>query len=219
MVPRPIRLAALLGLLATAVVTACSPTSAPTTSGPTSSLADATPETSAASIPAPSGQPAATDEATPTAATGFEFGADAVLGFYEDTGFTCGGPEPSTGADGWTVQTCEEREATGRRLSVGVVRNAEGELGDGFASVTAAKGEDFVNPVDALDHLSGFLGAMLGDTRATEQLEWLAGAIGSPYEEVTVGDLRVATYLRPSDDPRTIWLEVAGPEYLAAPRP
>jgi hypothetical protein len=151
--------------------------------------------------------------------TGFAFSADGVLGFYQDDGFTCGRPEPSATADGWTVQRCTKRDAEGGRLGVGVVRDPSGAIGDGFASVTAPDDAALVRPEDALDHLAGFLGAMLGDARASTQLPWLAGAIGNEYEEVAVDDLTVATYLRPSDDPTTVWLEVAAPGYLATPRP
>ena len=102
---------------------------------------------------------------------------------------------------------------------MGVVRDPQGTLGDGFARVTAPDGEGVISPEAALDHLSGFLGAMVGDDRATPLLPWLAGSMGNEYEETPDRDLRVATYLEPRDDTRTIWLEVAGPDYLAAPRP
>jgi hypothetical protein len=215
---RPTSLAA-LAVVIVVVLGGC----APSVPGPSSSTASASAEPAGS---APSGATATRVEPSsprptpsPTFTTGFAFGADAVLGFYEQEGFTCGDPGPSPDAEGWTVQACTKRDDAGRQLRVAVVRDSEGRLGDGFASVTAADGEDFLNPEDALDHLSGFLGAMLGEERASGLLEWLAGSMGNPREEATVEDLRVSSYLRPDDDPRTIWLEVAGPDYLAAAGP
>ena len=176
--------------------------------------------------PSPSGAPAiapspssVAPSPSPIPSTAFAFSADAVLGFYAGDGFACGDPQPSPGAAGWTVTSCERTDAAGRHLGVGVVRDSQGTLGDGFARVTAKAGESILKPEDALDHLSGFLGAMLDEERATAQLPWLAGSMGNPYEETRDGDLRIATFLEPRDDPRTIWLEVAGPAYLAAPKP
>jgi hypothetical protein len=169
----------------------------------------ATPAVASGPTPAPS----------PTLSTSFAFTADAVIDFYETAGFVCQDPQASPGASGWTVTTCGHSDVDGRRLVVGVVRSPQGALGDGFASVTGMSSEDVLSPEAALDHLSGFLGAMLGEVRATPLLPWLAGSMGNVYEETTDRDLRVATYLEPTDDTGTIWLEVAGPDYLAAPTP
>lgn len=213
-------LLALLGLTLLLGISACSP-------GPTPIATSATPGAAAPSVAAPAATPSpvtSPSDATsplpsPISTTGFAFSAESVVGFYTSAGFTCGEPLPSTGAEGWTVQTCARTDADGRGLGVGVVMDPQGVLGDGFSSVTARHGEAILAPAAALEHLSGFLGAMLGDERATAQLPWLAGRMGNAYEETTDGDLRVATYLEPRDDPRMIWLEIAGPGYLAAATP
>ena len=71
------------------------------------------------------------------------------------------------------VTTCEGADAAGRPIAVGVVTDSAGRLGNGFASVRALPDADLLEPTDALDMLSGFLGAMLGDAAATDLLPWL----------------------------------------------
>ena len=157
--------------------------------------------------------------ASPVAEPPFTFPADAVIAFYEGEGLACAPPIPSTKAAGWTVRTCQGTDAAGRPVAVGVVTDPAGRLGNGFASVTALPGADLLEPSDALDMLSGFLGAMLGEAGATDQLQWLAGHLGDAYAETTVGGGRIATYTESADDPTRIYVEVAGPSYLVAPAP
>jgi hypothetical protein len=150
---------------------------------------------------------------------GFAFSADAVLGYYESAGFTCSGPSPSTEAAGYQVQTCSLVDAAGQTVTVGIVTDSNGVLGNAFASVQAAAGEPLVEPVDALDPLSGFLGAMLGSERGGALVEWLAGHAGDTFAETSDGGLRIATYTPAEDDLSAIYLELADRAYLEAPRP
>ena len=193
-----------------------------------SSASDAPTGTSSAVAPsaAPSAQstsaapsPASGATASSIAEPPFTFPADAVIAFYEGEGFSCAPPIPSTKAAGWTVRTCQGTDAAGRPVAVGVVTDPDGRLGDGFASVTALPGENLLEPADALDMLSGFLGAMLGDQPATELLPWLAGHLGDQYADMKFGGGTVATYTESADDPTRIYVEVAGPSYLVAPAP
>jgi hypothetical protein len=195
------------------VPSAASGTATGTSAAVAPSAAPSAQSTSAALSPTP----AAT--ASPAAEPPFTFPADAVIAFYEGEGLACAPPIPSTKAAGWTVRTCQGTDAAGRPVAVGVVTDPEGRLGDGFASVTALPGEDLLEPTDALDMLSGFLGAMLGDKPATELLPWLAGHLGDQYAEMEFGGGTVATYTESADDPTRIYVEVAGPSYLVAPAP
>jgi hypothetical protein len=117
------------------------------------------------------------------------------------------------------VTTCQGADVAGRPISVGVVTDPAGRLGNGFASVTALPDADLLKPTDAIETLSGFLGAMLGDAAATGLLPWLAGHLGDAYASTTFGGGTIATYTESADDPTRIYLEVAGPIYLAAPAP
>jgi hypothetical protein len=85
--------------------------------------------------------------------------------------------------------------------------------------VTALPDADLLEPTDALEMLSGFLGAMLGDAAATDLLPWLAGHLGDEYAATTFSGGTIATYTESADDPTRIYVEVAGPTYLAAPPP
>ena len=229
---------AILGLAATTVaatIGACAPAAVssgiPTNALSSSADASTAPSESGsagASGPATAGSPGLTGgdasaspsaPASATPSTGFAFPASAGLAYYEKAGLTCSAPAPSDVADGWTIQECSGRDGEGQRLLVGVVTDQDGALGDAYASVSGAKSGDLVGPEQAIEHLSGFLGAMIGDQRASAQLKWLAGSMGNAYEETTDADLLIATYRRPRDDRRTVWLEVAGPGYPVPPAP
>lgn len=157
--------------------------------------------------------------ASPSSTAVFPFTSAAIVGFYESEGFTCGAAVPSTVAAGWTVRTCQGDDAAGHPLAIGVMTDDNGILGAGFASVTARPEEDLLEPTDALDALSGFLGAMLDQAAATDQLPWLAGHVGDDYAEVSIPGASLATYTEAPDDPTRIYVEVDGEEYLAAPPP
>jgi hypothetical protein len=155
----------------------------------------------------------------PSVSAPFAFDAESVIGFYAGEGMSCSTPTASTKAAGWTVQTCQGKDAAGRPTAIGVVTDPDGRIGNGFASVTALPDEDFLAPTDALDMLSGFLGAMLGDEAASGLLPWVAGHLGDEYAETRFGAGTIATYTESPDDPTRIYIEVAGPTYLAAGAP
>jgi hypothetical protein len=134
-------------------------------------------------------------------------------------GYACSEPRPSTEAAGYTVRTCQGLDAARRTTTVGLVTDPDGVIGDAFASVQAVEGEAVLDPVDAMDMLSGFLGAMLGTDRGGRLVEWLAGHAGDAYAETSDGGLRIATYTPSKDDHATIYLELANQSYIKAPRP
>jgi hypothetical protein len=200
-----------------ALAIACSPNPAPASSpAPAGSPAPGEP---VPTTPAPtSGAASEAPEVTPNP-VGFAFFADDVLAYYESAGYACTGPSPSAEASGYSVRTCSLVDPAGRTRTVGFVTNPSGALGNAFASVAAADGEDLVDPVVALDPLSGFLGAMLGSQRGGTLVEWLAGHAGDAYAETADGGLRIATYTPAEDDLSTIYVELADQAYLDAPRP
>jgi hypothetical protein len=210
----------LLGLAAAVIlaVAACGSSVAPSTADGQPSRATTAAPTSFAQTTPPVAASAAAS-ATPFADVPFAFPADSVVGFYEGDGMTCAAPAPSTKAAGWTVRTCQGADPAGRPIAIGVVTDPAGRLGNGFASVTALPDADLLEPTDALEMLSGFLGAMLGDAAATDLLPWLAGHLGDEYAATTFSGGTIATYTESADDPTRIYVEVAGPTYLAAPPP
>ena len=217
----PSRTTSLLLAAVALYVTACSPSGTAASPTPPSSAATPTsqpPATSSSRPATPSGSPSE----APTSSSFdvlFPFTAEAISGFYLGEGLTCEPATPSTTAAGWTVTTCSGADAAGRPVAIGLIADEGGDLGAGFATVTALPDEELLEPTDALDALSGFLGAMLGEDSATELLPWLASQLGNDYAETTVGEITVATYIESPDDPTRIYLEVDGPEYLAAPAP
>lgn len=171
---------------------------------------------SAAAVPS-SPSSASEPPASPTASTtGFAFAAEDVLAYYESQGYACDATRPSTVAAGFTVRSCESTDATGRRLVVGVVTDTDGALANGFASVQGTATETILAPIDALDPLAGFLGAMLGEESGVAQLTWLASHLGDAYAETTVGPITLATYTASVDDHSTLYVEVANEAYLEA---
>lgn len=214
-----------LGLAAVVVlaIAACGSTLTPSTApDQLTQGTTAVPTSAAQSTSSPTGSPAlasAAPSASPFADVPFAFPADSVIGFYGGQGMACAAPIPSTRAANWTVTTCQGTDAAGRPIAVGVVTDPTGRLGNGFASVTALPDADVLEPTDALDMLSGFLGAMLGDPAASNQLPWLANHLGDAYAATTFGGGTIATYTESADDPTRIYVEVAGPVYLGAPAP
>lgn len=156
--------------------------------------------------------------ATPTPdATGFAFSVEAVVGYYESQGYECGAVQPSTTAAGYSYRSCQSEDADGRTHVIGLVTDPDGELADGFASVQGNAQATILAPTDALDRLSGFLGATLGEERGADLLMWLAGHLGDDYAETTSGALRVATYIESDGDHSKLYVEVANQAYLDAP--
>jgi hypothetical protein len=187
------------------LVVAC--THVPVPSG--ASRAPAPGETSAVS-----GLPASIDPLT-----GFAFAADDVVAYYEGQGYACIAPRPSTTAAGFTFQSCLKVDPAGRTRTVAVVTDPEGRLADGLASVLANGSETVVAPADALEPLSGFLGAMLGEEQGAQASQWLTDHLGAAYEQTTLGLVTLATYTGANDDPSVLYVELANHEYLEAPVP
>ena len=210
---RPPILASLV--VATALLLAACAPSTVTPSRPASpapSLAAASP-----SIPSPSEPPAS---AIPTAnTTGFAFAAEDIAAYYETQGYACAAPKPSTKAAGYSVRTCQELDAAGRMRVIGLVTDPGGGLADGFASLKGTATETILAPIEALDPLSGFLGATLGVERGGALLTWLASHLGDTYAETMSGPVKVATYTESADHHSTLYIEVANQAYLDAPPP
>jgi hypothetical protein len=97
------------------------------------------------------------------------------------------------------------------------VTDPSGGLANGFASVQGKDTEMFLAPVDALDPLAGFLGAMLGEAQGSALLPWLAGHLGDSYAETTIGPIRIATYTESAEDHSKLYVELANQSYLDAP--
>jgi hypothetical protein len=199
----------ILAFSCAAVLAACTSASS---SSPRAASEQASPLPSSSATESASGLP------TP-APSGFGFSVEAVIAYYESRGFTCDEIQPSATAAGYFFQGCQLVDADGRTLALGFVTDPSGDLADGYASVQGRANEPILEPTVALDHLSGFLGAMLGEARGTSLLEWLAGHLGDAYAETTIDVLTVATYTQSPTDHSRLFLEIADQDYLDAPRP
>jgi hypothetical protein len=186
------------------------PVTPPVTASPT-----ATPEAPSSTALSSPLQPSASPSATANT-TGFAFAAEDIAAYYATQGYACAPPKPSTKAAGYTLQTCETVDKDGRTRVVGLVTDPAGGLANGFASVKGKDGETILASVDALDPLSGFLGAMLGEERGAALLTWLASNLGDSYAETVSGPIRIATYTESADDFSTLYVEVANQGYLDA---
>ena len=186
---------------------------------PPGAAASTSPTIAAASpaVQLPSGPPAS---ASPTAnTTGFAFAAEDIAAYYQSQGYVCAAPRPSTKAAGFTLRTCETNDDAGRTRIIGLVTDPAGGLANGFASVKGKETETILAPIDALDPLSGFLGATLGEEQGAALLTWLASHLGDAYAETTSGSVKVATYSESADDHSTLYVEVANQAYLNASPP
>lgn len=185
-----------------------------------SSVATSAPPTTGAPVPTTVVTPAQSAAPTETpAATGFfAFAAEDIAAYYVTQGFTCLPPTPSTQAAGFLYTGCQKVDSTGRTVVVGLVTQPNGALANGFASVSAAPSETVVEPADALDHLSRFLGATLGGEAGGTAAVWMTEQLGLAYAETTFGQITIATYTQGADDASRIFVEVADPAYLEAPQ-
>ena len=170
---------------------------------------------SASATVRPSSEPLAS--ASPTAnTTGFAFAAEDVAAYYVTQGYVCSDPKPSTKAAGFAFRSCQKTDPAGRTRLIGLVTDPAGGLANGFASVKGTDTETILAPIDALDPLSGFLGAMLGEDRGSALLTWLASHLGDTYAGTTSGPIQVATYTESADDHSTLYVELANRAYLDA---
>jgi hypothetical protein len=196
-----------------AVLTACaSPT---VTSSPPASPSLAPTVVASSGAPSASGPIGSPDAAAN--ATGFAFSADDVVAYYESQGYSCSASQPSMKARGFSVRSCELVDDAGRTRVIGLVTDPTGGLANGFASVQGTDTETFLPPVEALDPLAGFFGAMLGEAEGSTLLPWLAGHLGDAYAETAAGPIKVATYTESADDHSKLYVEVANQVYLDAP--
>ena len=199
---------AVVGLLVATILSAC-------TSG-----ASSTPVPSSGVSGTPSIEASSSESSLPTPApSGFAFSVEAVIGYYEGRGFVCDELQPSATAAGYFFQGCQLVDADGRTRSLGFLTDPSGDLADGYASMQGRADEAFLAPTIAMDHLAGFLGAMLGDERGTSLLEWLAGHLGDAYAQTTIDVLTVATYTPSPTDHSRLTLEIGSQDYLDAPAP
>jgi hypothetical protein len=118
------------------------------------------------------------------------------------------------------VRSCDKADSAGRTLVIGLVTDPAGGLANAFASVKGTEAETVLAPIDALDSLSGFLGATLGEEQGGALLTWLASHLGDAFAETTTEQLKVATYTESADDHSTLYVEIANQVYLdASPAP
>ena len=117
--------------------------------------------TSASPVAPSSSEPVASAAATANT-TGFAFAAEDIAAYYQTQGYTCAAPQPSTKAAGFTLRSCEKTDDAGRTRVIGLVTDPAGGLANAFGSVKGKETETILAPIDALDPLSGFLGATLG---------------------------------------------------------
>jgi hypothetical protein len=185
--------------------------STPPTAAPSKSSLVATPTAPSAASSSP------TISAAP--ATGFAFAAEDVVAYYESQAYVCTPAQPSTKAAGFSFRTCQTVDGAGRTRIVGVVTDPAGALANGFGSVRGRDDEPILAPIDALEPLSGFLGAMLGEKSGGSLVTWLASHLGDEYATTTLDAIKVATYTESADDHRTLFVEVANDTYLDAARP
>jgi hypothetical protein len=205
------RLAAALSLLLAGVLAGCSP--ATPSLPPSAGAGSPSPTAGAPSTPAPS------SSIGPSAAVGFAFDAESIVGYYQGLGYACTEPGPSSQAAGYLYRSCRLLDTDGRTRVVGLVTDSNDDLADAFASVQGKAGETILEPTVALDPLAAFLGATLGPNQGEALLPWLAGHLGDAYVTTRLGDLTIATYTATPDDHSKLSVEIANADYLAAPRP
>jgi hypothetical protein len=208
----PIGRTALAGAALVAVVSSCSPAASP-------AVTEGAPTAAAAASTAPFSTAAgASIEPAPSAGL-FAFDAESILGYYASLGYSCGDIQPSTQAAGYAFRACQLVDPDGRTRAIGIVTDPNDDVAEAYASLKGTASETVLDPTAALDPFAAFLGAMLGETEGASLLPWLAGHLGDTYVTTMLGDLTIAMYSESADDHSKLYVEIADPGYLAAPRP
>ncbi|MCJ7709466.1 MAG: hypothetical protein MUQ32_01420 [Chloroflexi bacterium] len=212
--------------LAAVVLAACGGAAAPSPES-TLSLTTAVPLT-ATPVPAmPEPTPKVTEAPTAAPVTpdpgsngGFAYPASEVIGYYAGLGFECMAPEASTQATGYTIQRCTRAaQADDQVHVVAIVTGPDGVPGDAIAAVIANDGVTMPTPAQSLDHLSRFVGVMLGGEMGMDPSVWLVKNLGAESEQTTAGDLAVTTYRVNDDTGAGLFLEMANQGFLDAATP
>ena len=209
---RPMRRQAIFGLGLAVWVLGCTPAS-PTTE-PSAGVVVGLPSATAA----PASLEASPSPA-PTAAIGFAFDAESIVGYYQGLFYACTDPGPSSKAEGYLYRSCRFLDPDGRTRLVGLVTDPADDLADAFASIQGKEGEAVLDPSIALEPLAAFLGATLGPTQGEGLLPWLAAHVGDAYSKTSLADLTIATYTASADDHSKLSVEIANRAYLDAPAP
>ena len=227
-------LAAVFGLAGAMLLAGCggaatptaAPTAAPATAAPTAEPATTPAPATPAPTAAPTAAPAtvAPTEASASAAAGdtggFAFAPADVFAYYTSQGFTCQDPTPSSQAAGYTIQRCTKEDAANGQLQlIAIVTDPNGVTGDAFAGVLASDGKTMPTPEQSLEHLSSFVGAMLGADRGMAPGVWLAKNLGAETAQTTAGDLLVGTYTQNDSAAVGLFVEMANQAFLNAPAP
>lgn len=178
---------------------------------------------SAATAAAPSGpspSPAAPSDApSPSAAVGFAFDPESIVGYFQSIGFTCADRQPSSTAVGYEFESCQVVDPDGRTRTIGVVTDPADNVADAFLRVRGAEAETVLDPSTVLEPFARFLGAFLGEAQGNAVLPWLADHLGDADARTTLGDLTIAAYTPAPDDHTKLTVEIATKAYLAAPAP
>ena len=216
----PARLLAALGLAGAILIAGCGDAASTPTLAPT-------PAPTATLVPtlAPATAPTPPPEATPPATNdpalgGFAFPPEQVLGYYQGDGFTCDPATPSTQSAGYMMVRCyKPDETTNLTTLVVVVADENSVTGNAFAGVVSTDSTTQPTAEQAIEPLSFFLGAMLGETVGMEAGIWLAANIGEEMTQTTVGDIVVATYPGDAETGLGYYVEVANKAFIDAPAP
>ena len=228
---RPVRrTGAVIAIAGSLVLAGCggaaTVTEAPATPAPATPAITAPPETAAptpsptvAPTEAPTEAPTAVASGNPAGLGGFAFGATEVLDYYTGTlGFECRDPQPSTQAADYTIVRCFREPEDGPAEILALVVTQDGVIGNAFAGSFNAAGEEPPDAIAAIEHLGGFVGAMLGNDLVDEAGPWLGENLGQDVQR-TFGDILVLTYPVNDDTGAGFYVEVANDAFMSASAP
>jgi hypothetical protein len=94
----------------------------------------------------------------------------------------------------------------------------DGVIGNAFAGSFNAAGEEPPDAMTAIDHLGGFVGAMLGNDLVPEAGPWLGENLGKDVQQ-TFGDILVLTYPVNDETGSGYYVEAANDDFMSAPAP
>lgn len=108
---------------------------------------------------------------------------------------------------GYTIQRCTRAaQADDQVHLVAIVTGPDPVPGDAISAVIANDGVTMPTPAQGRDHLSRFVGVILGGEMGMDPSVWLVKNLGMESEQTTAGDLVVTTTARTTTlEPGSSW--------------
>jgi hypothetical protein len=137
-----------------------------------------------------------------------------VIAYYQGIGFKC--EDPAVAAPGFTVEQCFKTARKSPTAMVSIAWSDQDQLTQyGYGGYYNADGKKKPAKADAVKHLGGLIGALLGETDGVPVGQWVTANFGDNVSDVYKG-LNVYTYTLDENPGSGYFVEIATGDFLDA---